>query len=144
MGNGLLAAAWKIADDGGNGYYLNTANTPYPPADGWQIDGTYYDESGIEGPAPAPTLTGDVTTNSVIVTAADVSPSSIPPGGPYKVIQLSFSAVYGSPAIASVAIHGGGTATYGTGNDIPNAALYNTVPTDLDNEPFSSGRRRNV
>ena len=48
-------AAWKIATGGGNGYYLNTANTTLPPATGWQVDNTY----GPGGNLPAPTLSGD-------------------------------------------------------------------------------------
>lgn len=49
-------AAWKIADGGGHGIYLNIANTPLPPSGGWQQDNTYF----VGGIPPFPTLTGDV------------------------------------------------------------------------------------
>ena len=50
---GYTPAAWKIADGGGHGCYLNTA---LPPATGWQVDSTY----GPGGSLPVPTLSGDV------------------------------------------------------------------------------------
>jgi Secretion system C-terminal sorting domain len=53
---GYTLAAWKIADGGGHGCYLNTANTTLPPATGWQVDNTY----GPGGSLPVPTLSGDV------------------------------------------------------------------------------------
>jgi len=53
---GYTPAAWKIADGGGHGCYLDTANTTLPPATGWQVDSTY----GPGGSLPVPTLSGDV------------------------------------------------------------------------------------
>ena len=48
-------AAWKIAYSNGQGIYLNTADTPTPPATGWQVDNTYF----AGGSLPDPTLSGD-------------------------------------------------------------------------------------
>jgi hypothetical protein len=67
---------WVISDLSAWGFYANTADTPLPPYDGWQVDAT------VPGVAPVPTLTGDVYVNPPA--AGDGSA-----GSPYEIATLS-------------------------------------------------------